>query len=382
MHNPPHLVVSISGHGFGHVAQTAPVLNLLHEYMPQLRITVRSAVAARHLRSRIHVPFTHLSSEGDIGMLMSSALDVSVEDSRAAYRKFHADWDKRVADEARILSELKADFVLSNVGYLPLAGAQLAGIPNAALCSLNWADIYRHYCVDHSDSVLANPSTGSGRTEVASGQTVDEIIAAQIYDCYANADAFLRTTPGMAMSKLPNLIPVAPIAAVGTNRRDELNNRLKLAPGEKLVLISMGGITSRLPIACWPRIDGVHWLVQESWQAHHPDAIVFESLQMDFNDLLSSSDALICKPGYGSFVETTCSGVPVLYVNRPDWPESPALIEWLQQYNLCREVSREALEQGHIAGELESIWSTPQLARVMPDGVAQVADWLMRKLSQ
>ncbi len=62
MHNPPHLVVSISGHGFGHVAQTAPVLNRLHECMPQLRITVRSNVAAKHLRSRIHIPFTHLTS--------------------------------------------------------------------------------------------------------------------------------------------------------------------------------------------------------------------------------------------------------------------------------------------------------------------------------
>lgn len=52
-----HLVVSISGHGFGHVAQTAPILNLLHERMPQVRITVRSAVPAEHLHSRIHAPF-------------------------------------------------------------------------------------------------------------------------------------------------------------------------------------------------------------------------------------------------------------------------------------------------------------------------------------
>jgi len=357
MHSPPHLVVSISGHGFGHVAQTAPVLNALHQLMPHLHITVRSAVSARHLRSRIHAPFTHLTSEGDIGMVMSSALDVCVEDSRAAYQQFHADWEKRVADEAQILHELKADFVLSNVGYLPLAGAQMAGIANAALCSLNWEDIYRHYCGD------------------------DEI-AAQINDCYANADNFLRATPGMAMGSLGNLIPVAPIAAVGMNRRDELNFRLKLSPGEKLVLISMGGIASRFPIECWPRIDGVRWLVQENWQVNHPDAIVLESLQMDFGDLLASSDALICKPGYGSFVEATCCSVPVLYVNRPDWPESPALVEWLHQHNLCREVSRLALDQGNIAEELDDIWNEPQLARVIPDGKLQVANWLVHKLSK
>src|SRR3989338_1096384 len=145
----PHLVVSISGHGFGHVAQTAPILNRLHERMPRLQLTVRSAVPLSHLRSRIHAPFAYLPGEGDIGMEMSSALDVRVDESRAAYRAFHADWDACIAGEARLLRELKADFILSNVGYLPLAGAQRAGIPNAALCSLNWADIYSHYCGDN-----------------------------------------------------------------------------------------------------------------------------------------------------------------------------------------------------------------------------------------
>ena len=34
MRNTPHLVVSITGHGFGHVAQTAPVLNRLISFFP------------------------------------------------------------------------------------------------------------------------------------------------------------------------------------------------------------------------------------------------------------------------------------------------------------------------------------------------------------
>ncbi|OIQ99543.1 hypothetical protein GALL_184800 [mine drainage metagenome] len=352
----PHLVVSISGHGFGHVAQTAPILNLLPEYMPQLRITVRSAVPLAHLRSRIHVPFDHLTSEGDIGMLMSSALDVHADDSRAAYRAFHADWDGRVANEARLLRDLGADMVFSNVGYLALAGAQRAGIANAALCSLNWSDIYRHYCGD-------------------------DTIAAQIYACYANADAFLRATPGMTMGNLPNLVPVAPIAAVGTNRRDELSRHLKLSHEEKLVLVSLGGIASRLPVERWPRIDGVRWLVQESWQVTHPDAIVLESLPMGFGDLLASCDALLCKPGYGSFVEAACSGTPVLFTTREGWPEAPPLTEWLGRHGVCREVTRKQLENGDFTDALFDLWSIPVPVPPNPDGAAQAADWISRRLS-
>jgi len=135
----PHLIVSISGHGYGHVAQTAPVLNRLHRLMPRLRITVRSAVpSATSAVHACHAPFEHMESHGDIGMLMSSALDVRRRrTARAAYRTFHADWQARVDGEAGLLRELGADMVFSNVGYLPLTGAQRAGIPNAALCSLN-----------------------------------------------------------------------------------------------------------------------------------------------------------------------------------------------------------------------------------------------------
>ncbi|HEX5364002.1 MAG TPA: hypothetical protein VFW59_07015, partial [Gallionella sp.] len=327
------------------------------------RITIRSAVPLAHLRTRIHAPFEHLQSCGDIGMVMSSALDVRVEDSRNAYRDFHADWETRVADEARLLRELGADLVFSNVGYLPLAGAQQAGIPNAALCSLNWSDIYRHYC----------------------GQ--DEI-AAQIHSCYANADAFLRATPGMAMDApstglrtgLTNLVPIEPIAAIARNRRDELNRLLKLSTDEKLVLVSMGGIAGRLPIERWPRVEGVRYLVQAGWRVTHPDVITFESVPVSFSELLASSDALLCKPGYGSFVEAACAGVPALYVNRPDWPETPALIDWLQCHGASREVSRHALENGEITADLQALWHPPRPDRPIPSGGDQVANWLAERL--
>ncbi len=355
----PHLVISISGHGYGHVAQTAPVLNALHRLLPQLRMTIRSAAPLSHLRSRIIAPFEHLHSEGDIGMVMSSALDVQSDESRLAYREFHSDWAVRVVAEADLLKELQADYVFSNVGYLPLAGAQKAGIGNAALCSLNWYDIYGHYCA---------------------GNDSDDAILAQIHKAYAGADAFLRATPGMQMSSLTNVFPVAPIADIGRNRRDELNTLLELAPDTRLVLVSMGGIATRLPMEDWPRIAGVRYLVQASWRCTHPDAIALESLPMSFSDLLASSDLLLSKPGYGSFVEARYSGVPVLYVNRGDWPESAALEAWLEQHGNCHEISREQAAQGNLESEMTALWSAPRPAPSVAPGALQVATWLAGKL--
>lgn len=359
MDTQPHLLVCMTAHGFGHVAQTAPVLNALYARLPALRLTIRSMAPLGHLRSRIHVPFSYVREGGDVGMLMSSALDVRVRESNEAYQALHRDWGGRVMRESRDLRDFAPDFVLSNVGYLPLAGAYRAGIPCAAMSSLNWLDIFEHYC-----------GAVSGAHHVTT----------QIRVAYNQADAFLQLTPAMPMADLHHRQPIGPVAEVGHNRRDEINARLQLSSDEKLVLVSLGGISGQLPMERWPRLAGVRWLVPADWRTTHPDARVLESLDMPFSDILASCDTLICKPGYGSFVEAACSGVPVLYVSRNDWPETPALTQWLAAHGAAREIDRGALESGGFAATLEALLAQPKPAPVSPTGIDEAADWLAAQL--
>jgi len=337
------------------VAQTAPILNALGRRIPALRITVRSMAHLEHLRSRIDVPFEYVREGSDIGMLMSSPMDVNVKASAEAYASLHRDWGAKVRNESNTLREFEPDFVLSNVGYLPLAGANRAGIPCAAVSSLNWADIFSHYC-----------GSISGTHQITTQMRV----------AYNNADAFIRLSPGMPMRELYRRQEIGPVAAAGKNRRDEINNILNLHPDEKLVLVSLGGIAGYLPMDTWPKLPGVRWLVPADWRSMHPDASVLESINLPFNDILASADVLICKPGYGSFVEAACNGIPVLYSNRADWPESTYLTQWLAQHGLCREVSRFALESGNFADALTDLLAQPKPQPVAPTGIVEAVDWL------
>ena len=359
MDKQPHLLVCISAHGYGHVAQTAPVLNALHARMPELRITIRSMVPLAHLQSRIRAPFNYLRGSGDIGMLMSSAMEVNVKASSDAYHALHRDWGSTVMREADDLRDIAPDFVLSNVGYLPLAGASRAGIPCAAMSSLNWADIFAHYC-----------SAVSGAHHITT----------QILVAYNQADAFLQLTPGMPMTELYHRQTIGPVADIGQRRVDEINARLNLIEREKLVLVSLGGIAGSLPMEKWPRMPGIHWLVPMDWRSKHPHASTLESLDMPFPDILASVDAILCKPGYGSFVEAVCSGVPVIYASRPDWPETKVLAQWLQTHGAGLELSRAELDTGEFGPALEKLLAQPRPACVHPSGVAEAAEWLEKKL--
>lgn len=356
----PHLLVCISGHGFGHVAQTAPVLNALAQLVPNLRLTVRSSVPLAHLRSRITPEFHHIAEAADPGMEMVSALEVDAECSFRAYADFHNNWEVRVAEEAKWIGALAPDVVLSNVAYLPLAAAGRLGLPAIAMCSLNWADIFGYFC-----------GSLQGAAE----------IHAQIQQAYLQADAFLRLSPAMPMAWLPHIRTLAPVAQPRPSARAHINKRLGLGLQQKLVLVSMGGVAMRLPVQSWPRIADILWLVPESWGVQREDCISMEATGLDFSDLLASCDAMLTKPGYGSFVEAACAGIPLMYVRREAWPEQEALIGWLKQYGLCAELQAGQLQTGEFAEVLQQLLGQTRPHPVLPTGTQEAAHYLKTRLA-
>lgn len=197
------------------------------------------------------------------------------------------------------------------------------------------------------------------------------MIHAQILAAYRGADRFIRTEPAMPMPALDNVTTIGPLATQGRQCRPELDKRLALPPGERLVLVSMGGIGYRLPMEQWPVMPGWHFIVPHEWDVTRADCITFESLEIAFRDLLASCDLLITKPGYGAFSEAAINGVPVLYVPRNDWPESPWLIRWLEQYGQCAAIDREQLERGDVATAIAELFARGRPIPVKTRGVEQ-----------
>ncbi len=354
----PHLLVDISSHGYGHIALTAPVLNELQRRIPDMRLTVRCAAPRELLAARISGDFAHIQLATDFGMVMENAMVVNAKESAAAYRLVHHNWQSKVAQEAAELAALKPDLLLSNISYLALAAAKQAGIVSVALCPLNWAEIYLPYCNNQTEALE---------------------IHSQMLEAYASALLFLKPIPSMPMPALANGRNIGPIALLGKNRRAEINSILGLKPDDRLVLASLGGIKTRLPMEGWPRLPGVRWLVESHWQTQHPDVFELEKLEVPFIDLVCSCDALLAKPGYGTFAEAGCNGIPLLYVPRGDWPEEPYLIEWLKAHGRCLEIDQPTLQHGDLGDalrELFAVAAVPVPATGAGEAAAAIEDCL------
>jgi hypothetical protein len=346
------LFVDISSHGFGHLAQVAPILNALTHRLPDLKLTVRSGLPPEKIRTRLNGDFSLIGDRSDFGFVMLDAVRIDYEATARAYRTFHANWPQRVADEAALLTRLRPDLVLTDVAYLPLAGAERAGIPSLSMCSLNWADLFAHVF-------------GS---EPWSASIHHEMLAA-----YCCAECFLRLTPAMPMTDLPHRRTVAPVAALGQDRRAELRSRLACRPGEKLLLVAFGGFDKDLSANRWPHSRDLRWLIPENWPIARDDMTALEPLGLPFTDLLRSVDAVLTKPGYGTFTEAACNGTPVLFVRRVDWPEQDCLIEWLKLNSRCHEIGEAALMTEGLHEALDNLWQQPAPPLPFPDGAAEAA---------
>ncbi len=353
-----HLLAAISPHGFGHIAQVAPVVNALRTRLPDLRVTLRTTASCSQLEKRFSPGFALQCAADDFGMRQHSALRVDVEASAAGYRELHRDWERRVDTVARALEGAAPDLVLADVPYLTLAGATRAGIPAIGMSCLNWLTIYHHYCAERPEA---------------------PVILEQMETAYA-AVPFLRTRPAMPMPELPYARDIGPVMAVGSRRREELDAALGLEAGERLVLVTLGGIDGSPVLETWPVLPGVRWVMQRSWHMDRADVAVLEDLGMGVPDLLASCDLSITKPGYGAFTEAAGCGVPVLYVTRGDWPEEPYLVEWLAGAVPFRAVSPEAFASGRFGAEVEALLGAGPVAPVPPDGVEEAVEELATRL--
>jgi hypothetical protein len=347
-----HLLTAITPHGFGHAAQVAPVLNALRRRLPGVRLTLLTRLPPAFLRGRVQGDFDLVNEAPDFGLVMKSALDIDLDASAIAYRQLHCDWDTRLERETERLRRLAPDLVLADVPYLTLAAAAQAGIPALALCSLNWADIYRHYFAEQPEA---------------------PVVLAHMQAAYRSARAFLCPEPSMPMRFLDNCISIAPVAAVGRARPAALRARLPdSAAAKRVILVAPGGVDSRFPMEQWPADQGIHWLVSAHWQVRHPDVSSYQDTQLSFTDLVASCDAVLGKCGYGTVAECVANATPLMYIPRPDWPEEATLLNWLEKHRAALAVDSPRLESGRFADLLEPLASL-QVVRCEPDGARQAA---------
>src|SRR5690606_8417263 len=133
-----------------------------------------------------------------------------------------------------------------------------------------------------------------------------------------------------------------------------------LPQDKRWLLLALGGIAHRLPVESWPALPGTQLLVPADWNTvPRGDITPYHDGLLPFADLLPVVDAVLGKPGYGTFVEAACCGLPVLYLQRPDWPEAACLEHWLHLNTRAAVIPPAAGISGDLAATLDALLRSP-----------------------
>lgn len=362
----PLIYCAISSHGYGHAAQTIPLLNELGRRRPGLKAFLRTNVPPALFEGRLAVEWEVSPAATDVGCIQRGPLTIDIGATWREHRLFHGDWEAHVEEETRLITARAPALVLANIPPLAVEAAARAGVPAVGFCSISWDGVLAPWL----DQEPAGPDDGQdGRLA----------LLAHIRRAYGLADVMIRPAPGTEVTAFRRVADVGPIARALTPERERLRQAVGARPNERLVVVGFGGIPpEQLPSEALEAMTGYRFIVSGPVPAGASRLHRAEATGLPFGTVMASADVLVTKPGYSTVVEAVAHGLRVLYVRRYNFIDEPPLVDYLHRYGLGLELSAEDFAAGRWRTGLDALMAMtrPAATPPAPTGAADAADLL------
>lgn len=348
------LIWYVTPHGYGHAVRTCDILRALRARRPELRLVLVGDLPPAFLHSRLGTEAIALRpARFDVGLVQHDSVRADMSASLCGLDALLAGWDAAAADEAAWLHAQGAGLAVCDIPGIPLDAARLAGIPAVAVGNFGWDFIYG---------------------EIAGGDAAWRRGSERYAEAYAGADLLLRLPFHEPMSAFRRIEDVPVVAARGRNRREEIARAAGCDPALRWVVLSFSTLAwDDVALARLEAMEDTVFLSLKplAWDRRNFRAL--ERARLPFPDVLASGDCVLTKPGFGIVSECVVNETPVVYAERPDWPEHPYLEEGLRRFGRARKITADELYAGRIARALNEAMAVPAPAEKAAAGGAELA---------
>jgi hypothetical protein len=370
------LAVFVSPHGFGHAARTAAILAALAARVPDFEPVLFTTVPRWFFEESLPQPWQLFDVACDVGLVQRDPLH---EDPAATARQLAAlIAELPLTDLADQIRELDCAAVVADIAPLGLAVAAAAGLPSILIESFTWDWIYRDY-------LAAEPALGP--------------LAEQLAALFATATHRLQLTPCCA--PFPGARTIPPVARACRRDSEAVRQSLAVPPGQPLVVVSMGGIPSRIGRHAdgtlapgWRVAAEVDATIAVLGASDHPLGERWGNLRLLPHrldaipgglyhvDLVGAAEVLVGKLGYSTVAEAWHAGARYLYLRRPAFRESPVLERFVQEALPSAAIAPGDLASGAWLEQLSAMLANPRAqtrpalgAAVAAANVAEICGW-------
>jgi L-arabinokinase len=357
------LAVYVSGHGFGHATRTAEVLRVVRARAPGLPVVVCSTAPASLFEGVVAPPLEVRRVAGDVGLAQKDALVIDEEGSVRAWRALVADWDAKVAAEARWLRASGARLVVGDIPPLAFEAAAAAGLPSIGVSNFSWDWIY-------GQLARRVPELGPAAEWAAAG--------------YRHAERLLRLPFAGECAAFRAIEDVPLVARRPRVERAEARRLLGL-DGRPALLVSFGGVgIPGLRPDAFGRLAGWQVLLTGPLGDGLPPAntrrlegATLQRAGLRYEDLVAAADVVLTKPGYGIVSDCIAARTRLVYTERGDFAEYPVMVAEMPRYLPALHVANDAVREGRLADALAAVVALPFPEPPRLDGADVVASRLL-----
>lgn len=352
----------ISPHGFGHAARACAVMAALRGIDPTFHFDIFTRVPHWFFADSLRGAFTYHSLLSDIGLVQETALREDITATVAALERFLPFRAALVRDCAARVTRLECKLVVCDIAPLGIAVARAAGVPSVLVENFTWDWIYQGY----------------RRDEPRLGDAI-----AYLRGAFRAADYHIQTEP-VCRSDAADLT-TTPVSRAPRLSRKATREKLEIPLSAKAVLITMGGIPSRYDFL--QRLQeqrGVYFVIPgNSAPARQNGNLVLLPHRSKFYhpDLVNACDAVIGKLGYSTVAEVHHAGVPLGYVARARFRESPVMARFVQRHMRGLPIAESQFHNGDWLRHLPDLLALPRVNRCPQDGAAQAARFIANLLA-
>ena len=320
----------ISGHGYGHAVRSAQVVREL--YNLGVRCTIISSAPRFIFDVNLKgVDFDYRFMEGDVGVCQKTSFDLDIAATYDGWKKLLENEAVWVGKILELAEKEKPGAVVGDIVPSAFVFARKARLPSFLLATFTWDWILNYYSDD-------DPRFAA--------------LSIELRDRYMMADSMIYTPLSFS---LPPVEPKFFVSLIGKQcalSREEVRKKLGLDE-RPAFLVSFGGLgVDGVEKMLLHEMDEYQFMFLGSKLSRRGNVVTFTDREAAHEELVTASDAVITKPGYGVCTEAILSRRPIIYTSRGKFAEYTPLADEAKKYIPMRYISNEELFGGGLKEKL------------------------------
>tara|TARA_Y100000590_G_scaffold467130_1_gene644912 strand:+ start:996 stop:2003 length:1008 start_codon:yes stop_codon:yes gene_type:complete len=287
----------VSEHGLGHLTRS---IALIRELENEAQIMIRNSNESFLKKSLPSI--STFSGKTDQGPIISeNSISIDWEKTFNSVTDWYSNFNSNVEIEYNFINKMKPDIIISDISPIPLAASKKLSIQSIAISNFTWLDIF---------------------------SKLDNFNLNHIQKSYENTSFCIQLPLNTSMDVFKQKKQVGIVCKLPTADNLSIRKRLNIDASKFLILINL------------PKFFNVTLKNFENFQVISTGArtssenTIFIEPWIEGQNLISASDFVISKCGYGMISECLTNGTPFQVIADELHPEQNAMLKRLSDYGI------------------------------------------------